>query len=62
MKPCQFPFIFKGETFKCCTNIIGKHEDTGEYKYGDPWCSTNTDSDNKHIEGKGYYGDCIKCK
>ena len=63
VKPCQFPFIFKGETFKCCTDKIGKDANTGEWKTGKPWCSTNTDWDNKHIEGNRYYGDCNgECK
>ena len=24
-----------------------------------PWCSTKTDSKNDHIEGGGFYGDCL---
>ena len=60
MKPCQFPFIFKGETFHSCTTVFDKDVATAEYTYGDPWCSTNTDSDNNHINGNGYYGDCLR--
>ena len=54
VKPCQFPFNFKGQTFESCTTIIR----TDPIVHGDAWCSTNTDSNNNHVEGGGFYGDC----
>ena len=54
VKPCQFPFNFKGQTFESCTTIIG----TDPIVHGDAWCSTNTDSNDNHIDGGSFYGDC----
>lgn len=59
VKPCKFPFNFKGETFYKCTTIIGTDDD-GNFEHGDAWCSTNTDSNNNHILGGGFYGDCLR--
>ena len=57
LKPCKFPFIFKGETFFSCTTIIGKNDD-GSFIRDAAWCSTNTDSNDNHIDGGTFYGDC----
>jgi len=49
-KDCQFPFVYKGQTFESCTDF---DEDDG------PWCSTRTDPvTNEHIDKKGYWGLC----
>ena len=58
-KPCKFPFIHNGETYTGCTNIIGRRR-TGEVRFGNPWCSTNTTPQNRHVSGGGFYGDCPK--
>ena len=57
--PCQFPFIFLDQTYLGCTTIIDRKSD-GTAVHGEPWCSTKTDSSNKHVAGQGYYGDCPK--
>ena len=41
---CKFPFIYKGVTYTECTT---KDEENGKF-----WCSTETDNQNNHIEGK----------
>ena len=49
---CVFPFNFGGETYNACTldgNAPGETE---------PWCSTQTDSNDDHIGGQGYWGFC----
>ena len=51
IKPCQFPFIYKNETFFGCTS----NHDEDQL----PWCSTQTDSiTNEHIDKSGYWGHC----
>ena len=57
LRPCKFPFIFKGEMFFSCTTKTGKNDD-GSFKRGAAWCSTNTDDNDNHIIGGQYYGDC----
>ena len=44
--PCQFPFILNKKTYWACTYDYGHL--TG-YK---PWCSTKTDDNDNHIQGK----------
>lgn len=45
---CKFPFIFKGKTYTSCTIEFDP--------LNLPWCSTKTDSFNRHI--KGNWGNC----
>jgi len=52
-QPCVFPFTFQGVTHNTCTDWI-----FGEQPQGTRWCSTKTDSNGKHIGGKGFYGFC----
>ena len=50
-KPCQFPFIFKNETFNSCTP---KHDPDDKL-----WCSTRTNPiTNEHIKGQDLWGYC----
>ena len=60
-KPCQFPFTVKGKTYYTCT---WDYSFVTGYK---PWCSLETDEDNKHKSGrfkdangitKKYWGVC----
>ena len=59
---CQFPFTIKGKYYYTCTY---------DYSFltgGNPWCSVDTDDDNKHHAGrdrvvidgvkKKFYGIC----
>ena len=53
-KPCQFPFVYAGQSFDKCI-----------FKYnrgnGKPWCSTKTDPmSNEHIGTGGNNGDCYQ--
>ena len=51
-KPCQFPFIYKSETFYGCTTTDGEN--------GKAWCSTLVDQlDFEHVNGGEFYGDCL---
>jgi len=52
-QPCVFPFTHNGITYNQCAYWThgGIHE-------GKRWCSTNTDRNGKHINGKGFYGFC----
>ena len=44
-KKCNFPFKYRGETYKTCTY---------DYSEGKPWCQTNdTNEDGKFEEGWG---------
>ena len=57
-KPCQFPFIYKNETYYGCTlkDSIGDLDT----QTGKPWCSTKIDPlDYEHITDGDYYGDCV---
>ena len=59
-KPCQFPFVWEGETYYSCTNKTGKFRN-GQIAYGNPWCSTKTNPiTNEHIKHRRYYGECKK--
>ena len=49
-KPCQFPFIFEERLFEKCTDYTDKK--------GKLWCSTNVNSDGKHITNMRYWGYC----
>ena len=50
--PCQFPFIYKGQSHDKCIYLDNEGNDL-------PWCSTRTsDVTNEHIGGGGHYGDC----
>jgi len=46
-EPCVFPFIWKGKSYKACTNDGG---------FGNAWCSTKTDQFGNHVNGN--FGDC----
>jgi len=51
---CKFPFRFKGVLYNSCTKFnpsSGKHDD----KF---WCSTQTDSNDDHVENKSKWGYC----
>jgi len=57
-KPCQFPFVWNGETYYSCTNKTARFGN-GEFKYGNPWCSTKTDPiTNEHVANRRFHGDC----
>ena len=43
-KSCVFPFQYKGITYHKCTSI--EDEENGQ-----PWCSTEVDSNGIYIEG-----------
>ena len=49
-KPCKFPFIFKERLFNNCTDYADKK--------GKHWCSTNVDSNQRHISKGKYWGYC----
>ena len=49
-KPCKFPFIFKERLFNKCTDYADKK--------GNRWCSTNVNSNQKHISKGKYWGYC----
>jgi len=51
-KPCVFPFKYRGITYNKCT-FVDNAPSTN------PWCSTKTESNNDHIGGGGFYGDCL---
>ena len=51
-KPCQFPFVYNGQSYDKCIYLDNEGNDL-------PWCSTRTgDLNNEHIGGGGHYGDC----
>ena len=51
IKPCVFPFKYRGKTYNHCTN-------EGFYD-GLFWCSTLTNIETKeHMEGAGFWGFC----
>ena len=51
-KPCQFPFVYKEQSYDKCIYLDNEGNDL-------PWCSTRTDDvTNEHIGGGGHYGDC----
>ena len=57
-KPCQFPFIYKNETFYGCTlkDAVGNSDSFT----GSPWCSTKINQLTfEHISGGGFFGDCL---
>ena len=56
----EYPHTLEFSIFYSCTTVIDKDLATAEYTHGDSWCSTNTDSENNHINGNGYYGDCLR--
>ena len=57
-KPCQFPFIYKNETFYGCT-LKGATGNSDSHT-GNPWCSTKTNQLTfEHISGGGFFGDCL---
>ena len=51
-KPCAFPFKFKGQQYRTCTD------------YSDPdgkfWCSTKVDRNGKHVGKAGEWGYCAE--
>ncbi|CAL4122234.1 unnamed protein product, partial [Meganyctiphanes norvegica] len=47
---CQFPFIYKGETYTTCTKVS---DPEGKF-----WCSTKTDRQNNHVSGGGNFKHC----
>ena len=57
-KPCQFPFIYKNETFYGCT--LKDAAGNSDSHSGNPWCSTKTNQLTfEHISGGGFFGDCL---
>ena len=53
LKPCQFPFIYKNQTYYGCTEV-----DAGAN--GMAWCSTEINPlTYEHIVGQQLYGDCF---
>ena len=44
---CVFPFTYDGQTYQACTDA-----DNG----GIPWCSTQVDGNNNHVDGE--WGNC----
>jgi len=50
---CVFPFVWGGRRFTSCTQWTygGQHQDK-------LWCSTKTDSQDRHINGQGNFGFC----
>ena len=49
-RPCKFPFIFKERLFNNCTDYADKK--------GNYWCSTNVNSNQRHISKGKYWGYC----
>ena len=49
-RACAFPFIFGGESHKVCI--------TDGDPLNVPWCSTETDEEGRHVEGKNKWGHC----
>ena len=49
-RPCKFPFIFKERWFNNCTDYADKE--------GKHWCSTNVNSNQRHISKGKYWGYC----
>ena len=45
-RPCVFPFIYNGVTYKECTSV----------DWDQPWCSTEVTDNQNHVEGK--WGNC----
>jgi len=52
-RECVFPFSWGGQTYQACTPWTYGGEDQGK-----EWCSTKTDDQGGHVNGKGYYGFC----
>jgi len=52
---CVFPFRHNGITYNSCTTDYSTFGGQNNGKY---WCSTATDSNDNHINGKGFYGFC----
>jgi len=52
-RACAFPFSFGGKSYQGCARW-----DFGGPNQGKMWCSTSTDVQGKHINGKGNYGFC----
>ena len=56
-KPCIFPFILDGNTYKCCTTVLNDPGDTNA------WCSTMVDDFGEHVQGQGKWRVCeSKCQ
>ena len=45
-RPCIFPFIYNGVTYKECTSA----------DWDQPWCSTEVNDNQNHVAGK--WGNC----
>ena len=57
-KPCQFPFLYKNETFHGCT--LKDATGNSDSFTGSPWCSTKINQLTfAHISGGGFFGDCL---
>ena len=47
---CIFPFVFDGVSFTGCTNY--------DDRTSNPWCSTKTDEQGRHVGEQGHWGEC----
>nr|ALS04428.1 matrix metallopeptidase 2 [Acartia pacifica]ALS04429.1 matrix metallopeptidase 2 [Acartia pacifica] len=52
-KACVFPFRFNGELHQECAPWVWGGDNQGRH-----WCSTNTDSNNNHVNEPGNWGFC----
>jgi len=50
---CVFPFTYDGVTHTGCAKWVWGGQNRGKF-----WCSTQTDSNGNHVNGRGKFGIC----